>query len=385
LPDPRAHSNAQRYSLLEILVIALCATLAGATTFVEMAQFGNAKLDWLRDRLGLELEFGVPSHDTFGKLFAALDPEAFAKCFRIWTEDLQRATKGEVIAVDGKTLRCSFDSATGQAALHMVSAWSNSNRVVLGQLAVWEKSNEIKAVPALLKLLDLRAAVVTVDALNCQKGTAEQILQQGGDYLFALKDNHPWLCEDVAAYFHWTQARVAKGANPKELYASQFSKTDYGHGRREIRRCWCVAADNGDFPEALSQWSGLRSIIMVERERAESHTTPETGTMWDEPSREISYYVSSLEPDAKRIAGAVRDHWGIENSLHWVLDMAFDEDHCRVRKDNAGINMVTLRHLALNLVRQEKSKRVGIKIKMHIAGWNDDYMLKLLAGPAAHQ
>ncbi len=237
--------------------------------------------------------------------------------------------------------------------------------------------------PALLKLLDLREAIVTADALNCQKASAEQILQQGGDYLFALKDNHPGLCEDVAAYFHWTRARVAKGADPKKLYASQFSKPDYGHGRREIRRCWCVDAHNGDFPEALSQWPGLRSIIMVERERCEGQNTPETGPVWGEPSREISYYLSSLEPDAKRIAGAVREHRGIENSLHWVLDMAFDEDHCRVRKDSAGINLATLRHLALNLIRQDKTKKVGIKIKMRIAGWDDDYMLKLLAGPEA--
>ncbi len=380
LPDPRGQSNAQRYSLHEILVIALCATLGGATTFVEMSQFGQAKLDWFRSHLGLTLEWGIPSHDTFGKLFSALDPDQFAICFRKWTQAIYQETKGQVLAVDGKTLRRSFDTATGQAALHMVSAWATRSRVVLGQFAVREKSNEIVAVPALLKLLDLSGCIVTADALNCQKEVAGQILKQQGDYLFALKENHRWLHEDVAAYFDFAWGRAAKGVDTTELFASQSSRTNYGHGRREQRSCWCLDATKGDFPEALRQWPGLRSVIMIERERRTSQNAPESGTRWSEPTRERHFYLSSLEPDAERIADAVREHWGIENSLHWTLDMVFDEDRCRIRKDNAAINMTMLRHLTLNLVRQDKTSKLGIKVKLHRAGWDEDYMLRLLTG-----
>jgi predicted transposase YbfD/YdcC len=381
MPDPRGHSNALRHSLHDILVIGLCATLCGAETFVEMEGFGNSKLDWLRERLGLELPSGIPSHDTFGRIFSRLNPEAFATCFRAWTQEIQRQCKGQVIAVDGKTLRRSFNKATGRAAVHMVSAWSSRNRLVLGQLAIDSKSNEITAVPALLKMLDLAGCIVTVDALNCQKSVAEQVLAQKGDYLFALKRNHPQLHEDAAAYFSWALGRVAKGADRSSLFTSYADSHEYGHGRREVRRCWCVEAMAEEWPEAVRQWPGLRSIIMVESERSFSQITEKGHSTWGPPSREQRYYLSSLAADAASILDAVRDHWGIENSVHWVLDVAFREDECRIRKDNAAINMAMLRHLGLNLLRQDTSNKHGIKAKRMRAGWDNEYLLRILAAP----
>ncbi len=345
-----------------------------------MEEFGEAKLDWLHDRLGLELEWGVPSHDTFGRVLAALDADKFAACFRKWTQEIQRETHGQVIAVDGKKLRRSFDTASGRAAIHMVSAWANRSGLVLGQMAVSDKSNEITAVPELLKLLDLTGCIVTADALNCQKEVAGQILQQGGDYLFALKENHPWLHEDTAAYFGWALKRVENGGDETQLFASQFRDSSFGHGRHEQRRCWCVDATNGDWPQA-QQWPGVRSLILVERERSTHHLSPEQGAVWSESTREQHYYLSSLPPDARRISDAVREHWGIENRLHWALDVAFNEDQSRIRKNNAAINMAMIRHICLNLVRQDKTNKRGIKARLNRAGWDHNYLLKLLAGP----
>ncbi len=382
LPDPRGHSNAKRYLLHEILVISLCAMLSGATSFVEMSEFGEAKLEWLRHRLGLELPWGIPSHDTFNDVFAALDAERFGDCLRQWTREIQRITQGQVIAIDGKTLRRSFDTASGRAAVHMVTAWATRSGLVLAQMAVEEKSNEITAVPAVLRLLDLRGCLVTVDAMNTQKENAAQIREQGGDYLFALKENHPHLHEDVAAYFKWALAREAKGADPTQLFASRTNQSNYGHGRQEQRRCWCVEASEAA-PDALHQWPGLRSAVMIERQRSISQTTPEGKQVWSQSTLERRYYLSSLPPDAQPISEAVREHWGIENRLHWSLDVSFREDECRIRMEKAAINMATLRHIAINLVRQENSKKRGLKTKLSRAAWDEEYLVKLLAGPNA--
>jgi predicted transposase YbfD/YdcC len=385
LPDPRGLSNAKRYSFHEIIVIALCAMLRGATSFVEMSDFGEAKIDWLRERLGLGLTYGIPSHDTFNDVFTNLDPEAFGDCLLRWTQSIHQATQGQVVAIDGKTLRRSFDSASGKAALHMVSAWSNHNGLVLAQMAVDQKSNEITAVPALLHLLDIRGCLVTVDALNTQKAIAQQIHEQGGDYLMALKDNHRTLHEDASAYFEWGLAREAKGADPVSLFASYASQSNFGHGRHEERRCCCVEATEvfpvEVCPDTVAQWPGLRSVIMVERRRSESQTFPDGRQEWQPATVDRRYYLSSLAPDAGRIGEAVREHWGIENRLHWSLDVSFSEDQCRIRIGNAAINMATLRHIALNLLRLETSKKRGIKTKISRAAWDQEYLLKVLAGP----
>jgi predicted transposase YbfD/YdcC len=375
--------------LLDILIIALCAMLCGAETFTDMERFGLAKMEWLQEHLGLDLEHGIPSHDTFGRLFAILDPDAFAKSFRDWTQSVQRMTQGQVIAVDGKTLRRSFDTANGNAALHLVSAWSHKSRLVLGQRAVREKSNEITAVPELLALLDLHGCIVTVDALNCQKNTAQQVLDRGGDYLFALKDNHPLLRQEVADYLDWSRRRIstlevpsAKGveAARSNLIQGMAETHNYGHGRREVRRCFALDATNGDWAEAAAQWPGLRSIVLVEAERSLSINAPDEATTWSVPSVEQRYYLSSLPCDAPQLLQSARDHWGIENSLHWVLDVGFNEDSCRIRRDNAPLNLAVLRHWALNALRQENTDKSGVKARRLRAGWDNNYLLKLLAG-----
>jgi predicted transposase YbfD/YdcC len=359
--------------------------LSGAETFTDMERFGLAKMTWLQERLGLDLEHGIPSHDTFGRLFSLLDPEAFAECFRAWTRSIQRLTHGQVIAVDGKTLRRSFDTANGKTALHLVSAWATRSRLILGQQAVREKSNEITAVPALLALLDLKGCIVTVDALNSQRSIAQQILDLQADYLFALKENHPLLHQEVADYFTWARQRLSNSGSltkdsDAKLIQGMADTRDYAHGRREVRRCWALDATNGDWQNAVQQWPGLRSIILVEAERAVSTVAPDEPAAWSVASVEQRYYLSSLPCDAPQLLKAARDHWGIENSLHWVLDVAFNEDDCRVRRDNAPHNLAVLRQWALNLLRQEKTDKNGVKARRLRAGWDNTYLLKLLCG-----
>jgi|SRR6185503_3649272 len=386
IPDPRGQCNARRFDLLEILIIAVCAMLSGADNFVEIADFGRAKEAWLRERLGLRLEHGIPSHDTFNDVFARLDPRAFSRAMQDWTRHLHALTQGQVIALDGKKLRRSFDSATRKAAVHMVSAWASHNRLVLAQQAVSAKSNEITAVPTLLELLDLRGCIVTVDALNTQKKIAAQIIRQGGDYLMALKENHGLLYTQVADLFNWCAGRPG---GLDQLSSSHAEQKNWGHGRREERRCWCLAVTAQDWPQAVRQWDSLASLVLVERRRAVALPETNSGngtTAWSEATVERQYYLSSrpagAPEQAQRLLEATREHWGIENSVHWVLDVVYREDECRVRLEHAPENLSTLRHLTLNLLRQTPTKS-GIKARRLQAGWNEDFLLQVLAGPLA--
>ena len=362
LPDPRI-ARKRRHDLLDIVVVALCAVICGAEGWDDIERFGLAKEHWFRERLGLALPSGIPSDDTFRRVFARLDTDAFAACFRRFVETLREVTGGEVIALDGKTLRHSFDTALGQKSLHMVSAWACRNRLVLGQKAVSEKSNEITAVPELLALLDIEGCVITADAMSCQKTIATQIVEQKGDYVLSLKDNHPHLAADVTACF----------ANPQSGRTFLASTThDWGHGRTEVRRVRCLFLEETDCDwfDIQQQWSGLRCLVEVERERR----------IGDKVTVEPHYFLASLSAQtasAARLGRIVRQHWQIENGLHWILDVAFDEDACRIRRDNAPANWAILRHTALNLLRRHPGK-AGVKAKQKKAGWDETFLMELI-------
>jgi len=314
----------------------------------------------------LKLPNGIPSHDTFGRVFAALDPAAFERCFLEWVQAVNVLTAGQVIAVDGKTLRRSHDRRHGKAALHMVSAWASANGLVLGQVATDAKSNEITAIPELLRLLDLKGCIVTMDAAGTQTAIAEQIVEAEGDYVLALKDNQPTLLEEVTTLFAQARANVFV-----DLTSEQERTVTKGHGRLEIRR-HTVIAD----PDLLTwlhdeyHWPGLAAIGMVEAERRRG----------EERSTQTRYYLLSRALSAKDFGAAVRSHWGIENQLHWTLDMSFGEDQSRIRQGYAAENFVVLRHLALNLLRQQQTKRLSIRAKRLKAGWEDAYLLQVLQG-----
>lgn len=363
LDDPRI-SPATRHQLLDMVAIAVCAVICGADTWVEVEAFGQAKRAWLETFLALP--HGIPSHDTFGRVFAALDPDQFEAGFRAWVGAVAQVTTGAVVAIDGKTLRRSHDAAQGKAALVLVSAWAEANRLTLGQVAVAEGSNEIPAIPALLQQLTLAGSIVTVDAIGCQTAIASQITQQDADYALALKENQPTLHEAVAVLFSAGQANGV--GSDHQGYRRTVEK---GHGRLEVRQVWTV-----EDPEVIAYlnpagaWPNLRSVAMVVAERR----------IGADSSRETRYYLSSLPGDAALVGAAVRGHWGIENRLHWVLDIAFREDESRVRQGHADQNLAVLRRLALNLLRQETTAKMGVKAKRLKAGWDHAYLLKLLAG-----
>ena len=369
LHDPRI-TRTKRHALLDILTIALCAVLCGADDFVAIAAWGRAKEKWLQERLSLA--GGIPSHDTFGRVFAQLDPEAFSRCFSAWTKAMKARIDGngaeaaEVIALDGKKLRHSFDTATGKAAIHMVSAWATQSRLVLSQKKVEDKSNEITAIPALLDLLEIQGCIVTIDAMGCQKEIAAKILNKGADYVLSLKGNQGKVHEAVRQFFEKMRAcdfRTGFG-RVAHRYAQSVEK---GHGRIETRRCWLVDEAVG-FVDPEDAWRGLSSIVAVECERC----------VGKKVSVEVRYFISSLVGSAKKVLHAVRAHWGIENRLHWVLDVQFGEDDSRIRKDNAAENMAMVRHLSLNLLRQDTSAKEGIKTRRSRAGWDNDYLERLL-------
>ena len=362
LTDPRI-DRSRLHELLDIVAIAICAVVAGADSRDDIEDFGNAKAAWLNTFL--DLPNGIPSHDTFRRLFERLDPEEFPRGFLGWIEALHEATERQVIAIDGKTLRRSFDRARGKSALHMVHAWATANHLLLGQVAVDQKSNEITAIPVLLEMLSISGAIVTIDAMGCQKEIARTIRDRKADYILALKANHGRLFGQVVAFWEAGYSRRMKG--PDLHYHRQWNES---HGRYEARRCW--AATDLDWLEGREEWEDLKSVVFIESERF----------IGDSLSVETRYYLSSLPNDAKLLNESIRSHWGVENSLHWVLDVTFDEDRSRIKKENAPENFGLLRRLALCLLKKETTSKRSIKGKRMRAAWDDGYLLRVLCGNA---
>lgn len=357
LTDPRHHNK--KHKLIDIMTIAICASICSADTFKQIENFGRAKVKWFEKFL--ELPFGIPSHDTFGRIFACIDPKEFQRCFIDWVQAIQELLKGEIIAIDGKTLRRSFDNNSDKKAIHMVSAWASEAGFVLGQMKTEEKSNEITAIPKLLKMLELTDCIVTIDAIGCQRKIAKTIINKDADYLFSLKGNQSNLHKDVKLFFDGCLKEKFKGVSH-----SCHKTVDGDHGRIETRKFWTTS--DIDWLSWKTQWEGLKSIGMVESERQ----------IGDEISKEKRYFITSLEGNAKSFGKAVRNHWGIENSLHWTLDIGFREDESRIRKDNAPENFAVLRHISLNLLKNEKTFKGSIKTKRLMAGWETSYLEKII-------
>jgi predicted transposase YbfD/YdcC len=359
LPDPRRECLNKKHKLIDILVVALCGVIAGCESAVEIEAYGRSKQAWLNTFL--ELANGIPSHDTFTRVLQMLDPRRFHQCFMDWVQALHEVTRGEVVAIDGKTLRRSFDKASGLPALHLVSAWASENRLVLGEVPVADKSNEIEAIPRLLEILELTGAVVTIDAMGCQKEIAAKIREKGADYVLAVKENQPHLHEDLSD--HFDRVLEDEESLPRSRRARSLERN---RGRSEERVCIATPV-----PEGLRNrdaWRDLRSvgciISVTDRDGGEAI--------------EVRYLISSLKPNARRMAEAARSHWGIENSQHWVLDVVFNEDQCRARLGGAAENLALLRRLAMNLLRKESTKAASLKVKRSTAGWDDQLMLRIL-------
>jgi predicted transposase YbfD/YdcC len=361
VPDPR-REHMRLHNLWDIIAITICAVLCGANDWVSVAKYGIAKLDFLKTFL--QLPNGIPSHDTFGRVFALLKPEALQEGFVCWVQAVAVATEGKVVAIDGKTARRSFDSSAGEGPLHMVSAWMSANRLLLGQEACDSKSNEITAIPELIQRLEISGAIVTIDAMGCQKDIAATIRDAGADYVLAVKDNQPTLHDDVRQVF----SEVLDGERPELEYHSYQTK-DEAHGRVETRVYYIVSIPE-DIAKRHEEWKDMRSFGMVYSERQEGDK---------EPTMETRVYITSMQPRVKKFGQAVRNHWGVETSLHWVLDMSFREDDSRLHKGHGQANMCLIRRLCASLLHNEPSCKTGIDCKRKCAGWDNDYLLKVLA------
>jgi predicted transposase YbfD/YdcC len=380
VPDPRINRR-RDHDLIDILVIGVCTLLCGGETFNDMEDFGKAKLDWFRTFLSLRN--GIPSHDTFNRVFAALDPKEFLDCFLRWTQSLREAVPQEIVALDGKALRRALNKdqsvkyvvsawAESNGLVLVVSAWAESNGLVLGQLKVADKSNEITAVPELLRVLELSGCIVTTDAMGCQKKIAKEIIEADADYVLALKGNQETVHEEVKSFLDATlleqQTPRPPGAQRSRMAATLASQETVGkdHGRFEIRRYY--QSDQLDWFADRLKWEGLKSVGMVESHReVDGRTTVER-----------RYYLASLPLGVETFARALRSHWGVENKVHWIMDVCFREDQSRARAGYAAENLATLRRLALNLLKREKTKKRGIRGKQLNAGWDHAYLLRLL-------
>jgi predicted transposase YbfD/YdcC len=358
LTDPRRRKVV--YPLINIVTIAICAVIAGADDFVSIAAWGHQKRGWLSKIL--DLSSGIPSHDRFNAIFAALDPAEFEKCLLGWITSLHEISSGQIVAIDGKTLRGSFDKASGKSAIHMVSAWATANHISLGQVMVDAKSNEITAIPKLLELLEITGSIVTIDAMGCQTAIAEAIVAKKADYVLAVKDNQPTLHAGIEAYFlDQMEDDFAR------VKVSRHETKERGHGRVE-HRTYFVCDAPADLPDR-ERWKGLKRIGVVIRDTVRG----------GKPADDVHYYILSKRMSARSFGAAVRGHWGIE-SMHWQLDVTFGEDHCRTRKGRADANFSIVRRMALSLLKNEKTAKVGMKNKRLTAAWNDQYLEKVLFG-----
>jgi predicted transposase YbfD/YdcC len=357
LDDPRIERK-KLHPMPEILLLTLCAVICGAESWDDIELFGKYKLMFLRQYL--PYEFGIPSDDTLRRFFRAIDTTQFQRLFVKWMQAwLNPEVAGKVVAIDGKTLRGSHDG--GQLPIHLVSAFASEAGIVLGQVKTSEKSNEITAIPELLEWLDVRGAIVTIDAMGCQKAIAEKIIEKGGDYLLALKGNQSSLHNDVRLHFEQpAPASLARMTSAETI--------DKGHGRIEVRQCR-LSTDINWLRERHPEWQNLSSIVAIDSQRVIGDTT----------TQETRYFISSSQAPAAQMQAAVRLHWGIENQLHWVLDMSFGEDQSRIRKDNAPTNVAIIRHAALNMIRKTPKKRMSVKRMRKAAGWDDSFLTEVLA------
>lgn len=363
LPDPR-RDQGKRHQLSDMIILAVCAVICAADTWSDVVDFSHAKHKWFKTFLNLP--HGIPSQDTFERVFARLDPDAFEACFQAWTQAVAGSSGGKLVAIDGKKIRRSFQHAwNSSTATHLVSAYVDANATVLGQLAVDTKENEIVAIPKLLELLDLQEAVVTIDAMGCQTAIAKQIVEAGGDYVLAVKANQPTLHRSIEA-----ELRDMQRDGFADVSHDHHQTNNGGHGRVETREVWATD-DLSWLGDQTQRWPGLQSVVMIQSTRRVAGGAT---------SRERRYYISSLRADAKRLGDCIRSHWGIENRLHYVLDVAFGEDAARHRSGHSSENFSRLRRIALNLLREEKTKKRGIKGKRLNASWDHDYLLKLLNG-----
>ncbi|MFC1960958.1 ISAs1 family transposase [Chloroflexota bacterium] len=356
--DPRTTINL-KHPLINIIAITICAVISGAEEWVEIEDYGTCKREFLEQFL--DLSEGIPSHDTFGRVFRWVDPDEMANSFYAWTHEVYELTAGEVIAIDGKCLRGSKDSTHGKGAIYMVSAWATTNNLVLSAERVADKSNEITAIPRLLRLLDIEDSIVTIDAMGCQTDIAEQIIGQGGDYVLAVKDNQGTLLADVSLAFAGPEL-------PSDTdYVRQY---DDSHGRTVVRECWTTAQEDIlAHINAYKTWVGLQSVVKIVTRSGEGADL----------MVETRYFITSLPADAALLLRSIRLHWHIENSLHWVLDVSFNEDRSRIRRDHAPENMALIRQAALNLLKHETSMKRGIKARRKKAGWDDNYLRRVLS------
>jgi predicted transposase YbfD/YdcC len=358
LTDPRIERT-KEHKLIDIVTIAICGMICGANNWVAMEQYGNSKEEWLKQFL--ELPHGIPSHDTISRVFARIDPLEFEQCFHDWVTEIAQLMPGEIISIDGKTLKHSGSKGIGKKAIHLVNAWASEQKLVLGQTKVNDKSNEITAIPELIKVLELNGCIVTIDAMGTQTQIAQLIQDAGADYCLALKGNQKYLHQDVQELFSLAESQDWRGIE-HDFYRT----VEKGHGRTEIRRYWTMPTS--EFLVNYNQWEGLQSIGLVESVRKIGNQT----------TTSKRYYINSFTSNAHLLAHAVRSHWAIENRLHWVLDVGFREDDCPIYSDHAPENLAQLRKMSLNLLSQEKTLKIGVANKRLKAAWDNNYLAKVL-------